>query len=72
MEFDEEATTEFTHTFEEGQTTVWGLIVISIEEQIVEVTRLLAVGEHYLSAHDARSARAQFFLPGDPPLDITK
>ena len=61
-EFDDEATTEFIRTFEEGEATVWGLIVVSIEEKIVEVTSLPIVGEHYPNAHDERSARALFFL----------
>ena len=61
--FDIEVATEFICTFEEGEAIVWGLIVVSIEEQIVEVTRLPAMGEHYPNAHDARSSRAQFFIP---------
>lgn len=43
-------------TFDEGEATVWGLIVISTEEWIVEVTGLLSNGEHYLNEHDARSS----------------
>ena len=56
-EYDEEATTEFICTFEEGEPTVWGLIVVSIEEKIAEVIELQVVGEHYPNAHDARLAR---------------
>ena len=56
--FVEEATTEFTRTFNEGEATVWGLTIVATEEQIVEVTRLPSIGEHYPNMHDARSARA--------------
>ena len=55
---DEEATIEFTRTFDEGEASVWGLIVVTIEEWIVEVIGLLAIGEHYPNIHDARSTRA--------------
>lgn len=72
IEFDEEVATKFTNTFEECQETVWGLTVIAIEEQIVKVIGLLVVGEHYPNENDVRLARAQFTLPGDPPLEITK
>ena len=58
MAYDEEAAVEFTRTFDEGEATVWGLKVIATEEHIIEVTGLPTVGEHYLSSHDARSARA--------------
>ena len=68
----DEVATEFINTFEEGEATVWGLTIIVIEEQIAEVTGLTPVGEHYPNVHDARSTRAQFFLSGDPPLDIIK
>ena len=30
------------------------------------------VGEHYPNSHDARLARAQFVIPTNPQLDITK
>ena len=56
--YDEEADVEFTRTFDEGEATVWGLIVIAIEERIAEVTGLPTVREHYLRSHDARLARA--------------
>ena len=32
MEFDDEVATKFIHTFEEGETMVWGLTIIFIEE----------------------------------------
>lgn len=64
--------TKGKYIFEDGEAKVWGLIVIATEERIVEVTRLLAAGEHYPNEHDARSTRAQFTLPGNPPLEITK
>jgi len=38
-----------------------------MEEKIIEVTRLTTIGEHYPNAHDARSTRAHFFIPSDPP-----
>ena len=46
--------------------------MVTTEERIAEVTRLLAIGEHYPNEHDARSSRAQFTRQGDPQLDITK
>ena len=52
--FDEETTVEFTRTFDEGEASVWGLIVISIEEHIAKVTGLPTTGENYPSTHDAR------------------
>lgn len=70
--FDEEAAAEFTRTFDEGEAFVWGLMMIAIEACISEVTGLPAIGEHYPSTHDARSARAQFTRPTDPQMDITK
>ena len=70
--FDEEATTEFTRMFDEGEASIWGLTVIATEELIVEVTGLPAIGEHYPSTHDVRSARAQFTRLIDPQMDITK
>lgn len=72
IEFDDEAASEISRTFEEGEASVWGLTVIAIEERIAEVTRLPTVGQHYPNEHDARSARAQFSQPNDPPLEITK
>ena len=63
---------EFMKTFNEGETLVWGLRVVPIEERIEKVTGLLAIGEHYPNEHDARSSRAQFTQQGDPQLDITK
>ena len=66
--FDEEAATKFTRTFDEGEAYVWGLTVVAIEVQIVEVTRLLVIGEHYPNTHDERSVRAQFFIPNDPQI----
>ena len=57
-EYDEDVAVEFTMTFDEGETSVWGLIVISIEECIIEVIGLPTIGEHYLSSHVARSVRA--------------
>ena len=71
IEYDEEATTESICIFEEGEAIVWGLIVVSIEEKIVEVIGLPIVGEHYTNVHDAILDRAQFFIPSDHPLDIT-
>ena len=59
-------------TFNEGEAIVWGLRVISTEEQIAEVIGLPAVGEHYRNEHDTRSSWAQFTQPSDPQLDITK
>ena len=58
IEFDEEAATKFTNTFEEGEAIVWGLIVVAIEEWIEEVMRLPAAREHYPNEHDAISSRA--------------
>ena len=58
MAYDEEVNVEFTRTFDEGEASVWGLTVIAIEERIEEVIGLSTIGEHYLSSHDARSARA--------------
>ena len=72
MDFDDGVATKFTHTFEEGEATVWGLTVIAIEEWIEKVSRLPEIVEHYPNEHDARSTRAQLFIPTDPPLDITK
>ena len=71
-EFDKEIATEFIHTFEEGEATVWGLTIVATEEWIAEVTGLLIAGEHYLDEHNAKSATTQFSLPGDTPLEITK
>ena len=45
-------------TFDEGQAIVWGLTIIAIEEQIIEVIGLRTIGEHYPNAHDARSSQA--------------
>lgn len=36
------------------------------------VTGLPVVGEHYPNEHNAKSARTQFTIPGDPRLEITK
>ena len=63
--FDEEAVTKFTRTFNEGEAIVWGLTIVTIEEKIVEITRLPVVGEHYPNTDDARSAKAQFVTPTD-------
>ena len=70
--FYEEAATEFTRMFDEGEAFVWSLMMVAIEEKIVEVSILPTIGEHYPNTHDARSARAQFFIPTDPQLDIAK
>ena len=64
--FDDEAATKFTRMFDEGEASIWGLMVVAIELRIVEVTGLLAIGEHYPNMHDARLARAQFVIPTDP------
>ncbi len=64
--YDEEVAVEFTRTFDEGESYVWGLTVIAKEEHIYEVTGLPKVGEHYPSTHDVRSVRAQFTRPLDP------
>ena len=64
--FDEETTTEFIRTFDEGEASIWGLMVVATKEKIAEVTRLLAIGEDYPNTHNARSARAQFVIPTDP------
>ena len=48
------------------------MTVVAIDEKVVEVTRSPEMGEHYPNVHDARLARAHFFIPTDPPLDITK
>ena len=70
--YDEEVTKKFTRTFDEGEDSVWGLIVVEIEEHITEVTGLPTVREHYPITHDARLARAQFTRSSDPQMDITK
>ena len=72
MTYDEEAAIEFTRTFDEGKASIWGLTVVAKEEHIAKVMGLPTIGEHYLSSHDARSARAQFTIPHDPQLDVTK
>ena len=70
--FDEEATVEFTRTIDEGEAFVWGLTVISTEENIAEVIGLPTIGEQYPNTHDARSSRAQFTRLTNPQMDITK
>lgn len=46
--------------------------MIVIEERIIEVIGLPIVGEHYPNTHDVRLARAQFTIPSNPQMDITK
>ena len=70
--FDDEATIEFTRIFDEGEASIWGLMVVTIEERIVEVIGLPTIREHYPSTHDVRSARAQFTRRTNPQMDITK
>lgn len=60
------------NTFEEGEENIWGLTVLEMEECIAEVTGFPIIGEHYPNEHDARSTRAQFSLPSDPPLEVNK
>ena len=64
--FDEEAATKFTWMFDEDEASVWGLIVIAIEEHIYEVIGLPTIGEHYPNTHDERLAIAQFVIPTNP------
>ena len=69
---DVEVATEFTRTFDEGEASIWGLIVVATEECIAKVTGLPIIWEHYPSTHDVRSTRAQFTRSIDPQMDITK
>lgn len=70
--FDEEAAGEFLRTFSENEATVWGLAVVVTEERIAEVTGLPTVGENFPVGRDVVSARAEFILPTDGPLEISK
>lgn len=54
----EEIAVEFMHSFDEGEATIKGLRVISMEQRIVEVTRLLQEGELFSESKDTRSVRA--------------
>ena len=59
--FDEEAVTKFTRTVDEGEASIWGLMVIATEERIAEVIGLPAIGEHYPSTHDVRSEKSSIY-----------
>lgn len=59
-------------TFNEGEASVKGLRVISIEQRIAEVTGLLQEGGLFPESKDARSARAKFTHPTDGPLRVDK
>lgn len=48
---------EFMTIFDEGESSVLGLRVVSTKERIAEVTELPAIGEYYPNEHDARSSR---------------
>lgn len=49
-----------------------GLEIVATTERIVEATGLLAEGEHYLVSRDARLARVEFTIHGNPPINIDK
>jgi len=70
--FDENVALEFAQTLSEGKAMVKGLEVLAIEEIIVEVIGLPVDGKNYPVTRDARSARAEFTEPGDPPLIVDK
>lgn len=68
--FDEGIALEFSQTFSEGKATVKGLEFVVTKERIVDISGLPIDGENYPTSRDARSARAEFMVQGDPLINI--
>ncbi len=65
-QFDQEIALQFHNTLKDGYATVKGIWVEFTKEIVAEVSGLPTNGENWIDDMDARQAKDQFSILGDP------
>ena len=71
-QFDQEIALQFYNMLRDGYATVKGIHTKFTEEVVAKVTGLPTNGERWMEDMDARTAKEQFSVHGDPQLEENK